>query len=68
MAENDRLIGEDGYSSDGGSDVEGSLRDGSGPLTRGTYAGGRRSRQVQFNKLPWGIWLLEKLGLCGFKT
>ena len=67
MAESDRLIREDGYSSDGGSDVEGSLRDGSGPLTHGTFSGGRKSRQVQYNKLPWGVWVLEKSGLCGFK-
>lgn len=28
----------------------------------------RQGRQVQFSKLPWGVWALEKLGLCGFKT
>ena len=67
MAEKARLLEEDEYSSeDGSAEVEQSVRD-EGLLKHGSWTGARRG-QVQFNKLPWGIWLLEKLGVCGYRT
>ena len=72
MAEERRLLQEED-SSGIDSDEERAMDKGSGPLSHGSpwtvpeQRTGRRG-EVQFNRLPWGIWLLEKMGLCGFKT
>lgn len=51
------------------SDEEPDLRP--GPIASTGYEAERHqqlTRPVEFSKLPWGIWLLEKVGLCGFKA
>lgn len=73
MTDRKRLLEEESDSAYSASDDEtADLRSPrAGPITGYGYGSGRHKeakRRIEFSKLPWGIWLLEKLGLCGFKT
>lgn len=71
MGDRRRLLEDESSSTSDEGDASGS-----GAATPGAVAGsyapgsgiGRSRGHVEFGKLPWGIWLLEKLGLCGVKT